>query len=113
VWGFRANHFTVNVNAFDKLNSLEKVNKFLKVKGILNEYLRVVKLKERKKCFYSNPAFWLILFLLHLKKGYMKFLLAINEFALRYPDVNGKLFSGFHADSADKIFESTNFYKKS
>ena len=34
------------------------------------------------------------------------------EFARRYPSANGELFSGFIAKSADKIFESTNFYKK-
>ena len=34
------------------------------------------------------------------------------EFAQRYPDETGKLYSGFIAKSADKIFESTNFYKK-
>ena len=33
------------------------------------------------------------------------------EFAKRYPDKEGKLYSGFIAKSADKIFESTNFYK--
>jgi len=34
------------------------------------------------------------------------------EFARRYPDDSGKLYSGFIAKSADKIFESTDFYKK-
>ncbi len=30
------------------------------------------------------------------------------EFAKRYPLANGKLYQGFVAKSADKIFESTN-----
>lgn len=30
------------------------------------------------------------------------------EFAVRYPDNSGKLFNGFIAENADKIFESTN-----
>jgi hypothetical protein len=34
------------------------------------------------------------------------------EFARRYPDEHGHLYSGFIAKSADKIFESTNYYKK-
>ena len=34
------------------------------------------------------------------------------EFARRYPDADGKLYSGFIAKSADKIFESTDFYNK-
>jgi hypothetical protein len=32
------------------------------------------------------------------------------EFAQRYPNPDGRLFSGFVAKSADKIFESTNNY---
>jgi hypothetical protein len=34
------------------------------------------------------------------------------EFAQRFKGADGKLFSGFIAGSADKIFESTNFYTK-
>jgi hypothetical protein len=34
------------------------------------------------------------------------------EFAQRFPDPSGQLYSGFIAKSADKIFESTNFYRK-
>ena len=30
------------------------------------------------------------------------------EFALRYPNANGSMYTGFVAASADKIFESTN-----
>jgi hypothetical protein len=34
------------------------------------------------------------------------------EFARRYPETDGRLYSGFIAKSADKIFQSTDFYKK-
>ena len=34
------------------------------------------------------------------------------EFARRYPDQKGNIYTGFLEKSADKIFESTNFYKK-
>ena len=34
------------------------------------------------------------------------------EFARRYPMPDGKLFQGFLPDSADKIFESTDYRKK-
>ena len=34
------------------------------------------------------------------------------EFALRYPDRDGNLYLGFIAKSADKIFESTDYYEK-
>jgi hypothetical protein len=34
------------------------------------------------------------------------------EFAERFRDAGGALFSGFIAGSADKIFESTDFYQQ-
>jgi hypothetical protein len=34
------------------------------------------------------------------------------EFAKRYPDKDGRLYSGFIAKSADKIFQSTDFYSR-
>ncbi|MCK5029211.1 MAG: DUF1338 family protein, partial [Bacteroidales bacterium] len=34
------------------------------------------------------------------------------EFTQRFPNGKGGLYSGFIAQSADKIFESTNFYQK-
>jgi hypothetical protein len=34
------------------------------------------------------------------------------EFAQRFPDSSGHFYSGFIAKSADKIFESTNLYRK-
>lgn len=45
-----------------------------------------------------------------LANGYVE--KGIYEFARRYPDEKGNIYSGFIAKSADKIFESTNFYKK-
>ncbi|MGE0268142.1 MAG: DUF1338 domain-containing protein [Candidatus Omnitrophota bacterium] len=112
VFGFRANHFTVLFNALKTFKDLQDFNKFIKnsgyplnasggeIKGSPQEFLEQsstlahqveVKFSDQTKtipaCYY--------------------------EFARRYPLPNGKLFSGFVAQSADKIFESTDNKKKS
>lgn len=110
VYGFRANHFTVNINALTKYETIEKVNQFLKdngflmnssggeIKGTPEELLRQSSIManhinvEFKEGVYSIPGCY-------------------YEFAQRYPDETGKLYSGFIAKSADKIFESTDYYK--
>lgn len=106
-FGYRANHFTVSVNALKRFNTLEDVNEVLiehgyqlnrsggPIKGSRSEMLEqsatlaehvCVDFVEQKElipsCFY--------------------------EFALRYPDASGQLYQGFVEASADKIFDSTN-----
>jgi hypothetical protein len=111
VFGFRANHFTVAINALTKFNNIYKVNELLKnnrfllntsggeVKGTKEELLQqsstmadIVKVKFIEGEFDVPACYY--------------------EFAQRFPDQNGELFSGFIAKSADKIFESTHFYRK-
>ncbi|MFC0444792.1 DUF1338 domain-containing protein [Pseudidiomarina halophila] len=106
-FGFRANHFTVNVNELPDYESLEQVNQTLKtagfrlnssggeIKGSPDVYLEQsstmadhtpVRFSDMEKvipsCFY--------------------------EFAKRYEVAPNKLYTGFVAASADKIFESTD-----
>lgn len=45
---------------------------------------------------------------LEFVEGIMEIPGCYYEFARRYPDADGKLYSGFIAKSADKIFESTD-----
>lgn len=111
LYGFRANHFTVSVTHLDQLNTMEKTNAFLKshgflmndsggeIKGSPEELLQQssVKATIQKKNFLE---------------GEYEVPVTYYEFAKRYPDKTGDLYSGFIAKSADKIFESTNFYKK-
>ncbi len=107
VFGFRVNHFTVFFNALKTFKSFQEFNEFLKtngfplnaaggeIKGSPKEYLEQsstlahpveIEFADQKKtvpaCYY--------------------------EFARRYPMSDGKLFQGFVAQSADKIFESTD-----
>ena len=111
VWGFRANHFTVNVNAFNTLATLEEVNQFLKDKGFkMNS--SGGEIKGTPEMLLQQSSILADIVEVDFTEGSREIPSCYYEFALRYPDVKGNLFQGFHADSADKIFESTHFYKK-
>jgi len=109
--GFCANHFTVSVNQLIKYDSIQKVNSFLKANNFL--------LNDGGGEIQGTPAE--LLEQSSIKAGMVKFRFmegdyeipgCYYEFARRYPEENGNLYSGFIAKSADKIFESTNFYQK-
>jgi len=105
--GFRPNHFTVDVNQLKSFNSLQKVNDFLISKGIiLNTSGGIIKgtpaeLLEQSSTMAEKVKVQFIDGILEVPACYY-------EFAKRYPMPNGKLYQGFIAKSADKIFESTN-----
>ncbi|AIT08622.1 succinyldiaminopimelate aminotransferase [Candidatus Francisella endociliophora] len=107
VFGFRANHFTVFINDLKNFNEVAEVNNFLKLNGfILNTSGGEIK---------GTPADYLEQSSTVSGKSEVKFIegkkeipCCYYEFAKRYPDQNGKLYQGFVAKSADKIFESTN-----
>jgi hypothetical protein len=108
VFGFRANHFTVSINYLDQFSDIQDVNSFLKENGYpMNSSGGEVKgtpaqLLEQSSTLadHSEVAF---------EEGIYKVPNCYYEFAKRYEDADGKLFSGFIAGSADKIFESTDF----
>ncbi|CEM01490.1 unnamed protein product [Vitrella brassicaformis CCMP3155] len=112
VYGYCANHFTVNVNALSTFDSLQALNTFLQDKGFaLNASGGLIKgtpaellqqsstLAEKK-----NVAF---------AEGTYEIPSCYYEFARRYPTASGELYSGFIAASADKIFESTDVRQQS
>ncbi|HOI00552.1 MAG TPA: DUF1338 domain-containing protein [Bacteroidales bacterium] len=109
--GFRANHFTVSVNYLKELNSLEKVNQFLKDNGFrMNDAGGEIKGTPSELLEQSSIKSEMIQ--LAFSEGIREIPGCYYEFARRYPDADGTLYSGFIAKSADKIFESTNFYQK-
>ena len=111
VYGFVTNHFTVSVNALKKFGSLQQVNQFLKDKGfLLNSAGGEIKGTPTELLEQSSTKAGLLEF--NFVEGTFEIPSCYYEFALRYPDTDGKLYSGFIAKSADKIFESTDFYKK-
>jgi hypothetical protein len=110
VFGFRANHFTVSVNALKKHNTILKLNELLKSNGFrLNDSGGEVKGTPSDLLQQSSTMADLVK--VDFIEGAYDVPSCYYEFAQRYPDSNGKLYSGFIAKSADKIFESTNLYK--
>lgn len=111
VYGFCANHFTVSVNRLKKYSSLESVNELLKKNGfLLNDSGGEIKGTPAELLEQSSTKSGLVT--IDFIEGTHEIPGCYYEFARRYPDTDGKLFSGFIAKSADKIFESTNFYQK-
>ncbi len=111
VFGFCANHFTVSVNYLRQHNSLEKVNNLLKANGFLiNDSGGEIKGTPAELLEQSSIKSGIVT--VDFSEGAFGIPGCYYEFARRYPDENGALYSGFIAKSADKIFESTNFYKK-
>lgn len=109
-FGFRPNHFTVNVNRLNKYHDLPKLNQFIKslgfklntsggeIKGTPAEYL------EQSSTMANEIK-------VNFKDGDYSIPACYYEFAKRYEMQNGELYQGFIAKSADKIFESTNRLK--
>ncbi len=107
IWGFCPNHFTVSVNELTNYNDLEEVNNLIKLNGYeLNCSGGEIKgsrsdLLEQSSTMADKVSIDFNGFKQDIPSCYY-------EFAKRYPDSNGKLYQGFVAKSADKIFESTN-----
>jgi hypothetical protein len=111
VFGFRANHFTVNINALKKYNNISAVNDLLKKNGfLLNDSGGEIKGTRADLLQQSSTLADKVT--VQFVEGSFEVPCCYYEFAQRYPDSNGKLYNGFVAKSADKIFESTNFYRK-
>ncbi|NCC73591.1 MAG: DUF1338 domain-containing protein [Sphingobacteriia bacterium] len=111
VYGFCANHFTVSVNGLKKFNSVEKVNSFLKENGFqINDSGGEIKGTPAELLEQSSIKSEMIM--VDFEEGSFEIPGCYYEFARRYPDGDGQLYSGFIAKSADKIFESTDFYRK-
>lgn len=109
--GFRANHFTVSVNNLKEHDSIEKINKFLKTNGFqLNDANGEIQGSPQELLEQSSTRAGMVR--TQFEEGEFQIPGCYYEFARRYPDLNGKIYGGFVAKSADKIFESTNFYTK-
>lgn len=108
-FGIRVNHFTVLINALGTFGSIQEFNAWLVEKGYtLNESGGAVKgspaeLLEQSSIM-ANRILW------DFAGGERQVIpTCYHEFARRYVDpATGRLYEGFVARSADKIFESTN-----
>lgn len=107
VYGFCANHFTINVNELESIENMREMNMFLK----RNEFRINASGGEIK----GDPEMMLEQSSILADKKEIAFIegnylipSCYYEFAKRYKQTDGKLFQGFIAKSADKIFESTD-----
>lgn len=106
-YGFRPNHFTISINNLKKFHDINILNKFITDHGfVLNKSGGLVKgtpedyLEQSSTMASEIPV--------KFSDGTYNIPGCYYEFAKRYPLANGKLYQGFVAKSADKIFESTN-----
>ena len=107
IYGFRANHFTINVNALKDFDTLQDLNAFLEDSGWkLNA--SGGKIKGTPEQLLEQSSTLADLHMVDFKEGSLQIPSCYYEFALRYPMSNGELYQGFIASSADKIFESTD-----
>jgi hypothetical protein len=111
VYGFRPNHFTVSINSLKKYDTIEKVNQFIKENGFtLNA--SGGEIKGSPELLLQQSSIMADVIEVEFEEGVYEIPACYYEFAKRFKDKNGKLYNGFHAMSADKIFESTDFYEK-
>lgn len=107
IFGFRPNHFTVSFNELQAFEDLGELNSFLKEKGFaLNASGGEIKGTPAEYLEQSSTLAGKVK--VDFKEGTYEVPACYYEFARRYPEANGKLYTGFVAKSADKIFESTD-----
>jgi len=110
-YGYQANHFTIFINPLQHFHSVEEVNEFLKSHGFtMNPSGGEVKGSPDKgleqSSIKANPIH------VAFTEGTKIIPACYYEFAKRYVMEDGELYQGFIAQSADKIFESTDFYQE-
>lgn len=105
-FGYRPNHFTVFINALKKYSDILVLNDFLKNNGVkLNSSGGEVK-GSKEVCLEQSSTLANNIEVT-FADGKLMIPACYYEFAKRYPMNDGKLYQGFVAASADKIFEST------
>lgn len=106
--GFRANHFTISINALKSMTEVAQMNDFVETLGFeINQSGGAVKgspdvLLEQSSTLASNIEVEFACGERHSIPS------CYYEFAKRYTDDSGQLYQGFVAASADRIFESTD-----
>ncbi len=105
--GFRANHFTVDVNALSAYSSVAEVNRALVAAGYrLNTAGGEIKgspavLLEQSSILADRVS-------VDFSDGAREIPGCFYEFARRYQQADGSLYQGFVEANADRIFESTH-----
>jgi hypothetical protein len=106
-FGYRPNHFTVFINALKNFSELAGLNEYLKANGFkLNS--SGGEIKGSKEVCLEQSSTLANNIEVTFNDGKLTIPACYYEFAKRYPMKDGKLYQGFVAASADKIFESTS-----
>jgi len=106
-FGFRVNHFTVDVNALSTFPDLAALDAFLHEHGFtLNDAGGAIKGTPAERLEQSSTRADSID--VAFDDATVRIPSCYYEFARRYPLPSGELFHGFVPASADKIFESTD-----
>ena len=106
-FGFRVNHFTVDVGALSTFPDLPAIDAFLVEHGfMLNDSGGLVKGSPSERLEQSSTRADSIDVAFSDRTARVPS--CYYEFARRYPLPSGELFQGFVPASADKIFESTD-----
>ncbi len=106
-FGFRANHFTVDVGELTAFGELAAFNAFVKDNGFdLNT--NGGEIKGSQGVYLEQSSTLAARVPVAFSDGEHVIPACYYEFAKRYTKPNGELFDGFVAKSADKIFESTD-----
>ncbi len=107
IFGFRPNHFTVSFNDLETFSDLSELNEFLKGEGFrLNASGGEIKGTPDDHLEQSSTLAGKVR--VEFEEGTFEVPACYYEFARRYKDQSGTLYTGFVAKSADKIFESTD-----
>ena len=109
-YGFRPNHFTVYINELKKFSDIHILNQFIEKHGfVLNN--SGGKVKGTPEVFLEQSSTMASEIPVQFSDGAHSLPGCYYEFAKRYKLPDGNLYQGFVAQSADKIFESTNRLK--
>jgi len=106
-WGYRANHFTVSINYLNKFNTIQAVNETLKKAGFLLN-TSGGEIKGTPEVLLEQSSTLADMYKVKFVDSEVEIPSCFYEFALRYKNDKGELYTGFVPASADKIFESTN-----
>lgn len=105
--GYRPNHFTVYVNTLTSFKDIREVNEFIKSYGFkMND--SGGEIKGSKDVLLEQSSTLADTVEVEFTDGKHQVPACYYEFAQRYPMSNGRIYQGFVAASADKIFESTD-----
>lgn len=107
-FGLRANHFTVFVNALsERLRSIPAILAFVEAAGFrINA--SGGRVKGTPADLLEQGSTMADVVPVPFADGVFEIPSCYYEFALRHPGADGRLFQGFVAASADRIFESTD-----